>query len=66
MISLQEHRAPGDEFVDPEDLAVAYDGGRMYLAAPEHGQPLDAPATDQRPGLFALDTPLNRIVVNWQ
>ena len=29
-------------------------------------QPLDAPATNQRPGLFALDTPLNRIVVNWQ
>ncbi|MFD9441025.1 methyltransferase, FxLD system [Streptomyces sp. NPDC060006] len=29
-------------------------------------QPLDAPAIEQRPGLFALDTPLNRIVVNWQ
>jgi protein-L-isoaspartate(D-aspartate) O-methyltransferase len=29
-------------------------------------QPLDTPAIDQRPGLFALDTPLNRIVVNWQ
>ncbi|MFF0740503.1 methyltransferase, FxLD system [Streptomyces sp. NPDC004111] len=26
----------------------------------------DAPAVGQRPGLFALDTPLNRIVVNWQ
>jgi protein-L-isoaspartate(D-aspartate) O-methyltransferase len=29
-------------------------------------QPLDAPAIEQRPGLFALGTPLNRIVVNWQ
>ncbi|MFF2331233.1 MULTISPECIES: methyltransferase, FxLD system [unclassified Streptomyces] len=29
-------------------------------------QPLDAPTIEQRPGLFALDTPLNRIVVNWQ
>ncbi|MGR8008622.1 methyltransferase, FxLD system [Streptomyces hypolithicus] len=29
-------------------------------------QPLDAPPIEQRPGLFALDTPLNRIVVDWQ
>ncbi|WP_327155531.1 methyltransferase, FxLD system [Streptomyces tubercidicus] len=29
-------------------------------------QPLDAPAIEQRPDLFALDTPLNRIVVDWQ
>ncbi|MFE5191716.1 methyltransferase, FxLD system [Streptomyces sp. NPDC056628] len=29
-------------------------------------QPLDAPEIEQRPGLFALDTPLNRIVVAWQ
>ncbi len=29
-------------------------------------QPLDAPEIEQRPGLFALDTPLNRIVVDWQ
>ncbi|MFJ9029031.1 methyltransferase, FxLD system [Streptomyces sp. NPDC102274] len=29
-------------------------------------QPLDAPAIEQRPGLFSLDTPLNRIVVDWQ
>lgn len=28
-------------------------------------QPLDAPAIEQRAGLFALDTPLNRIVVEW-
>lgn len=29
-------------------------------------QPLDAPTIEQRPGLFAVDTPLNRIVVDWQ
>ncbi|WP_018543781.1 methyltransferase, FxLD system [Streptomyces sp. LaPpAH-108] len=29
-------------------------------------QPLDAPEIEQRPGLFALDTALNRIVVDWQ
>ncbi|GGZ24820.1 O-methyltransferase [Streptomyces inusitatus] len=29
-------------------------------------QPLDAPPVEQRPGLFALNTPLNRIVVDWQ
>lgn len=28
-------------------------------------QPLDAPAIEQRAGLFTLDTPLNRIVVDW-
>jgi protein-L-isoaspartate(D-aspartate) O-methyltransferase len=29
-------------------------------------QPLDAPSIERRPGLFGLDTPLNRIVVDWQ
>lgn len=29
-------------------------------------QRLDAPAIEQRPGLFAIDTPLNRIVADWQ
>jgi protein-L-isoaspartate(D-aspartate) O-methyltransferase len=29
-------------------------------------QPLDTPEIEQRPGLFALDTPLNRIVVDWR
>ncbi|WP_274030759.1 methyltransferase, FxLD system [Streptomyces sp. MMBL 11-1] len=28
-------------------------------------QPLDAPSIEQRAGLFALDTPLNRIIVDW-
>ncbi|MFD8379105.1 methyltransferase, FxLD system [Streptomyces sp. NPDC059679] len=29
-------------------------------------QPLDAPVIEQTPGLFALDTSLNRIVVDWR
>jgi len=29
-------------------------------------QPLDAPAIEEQPGLFSLDTPLNRIVVDWR
>ncbi|MFB6785293.1 methyltransferase, FxLD system [Streptomyces olivaceus] len=29
-------------------------------------QRLDVPEIEQRPGLFALDTPLNRIVVDWR
>ncbi|WP_320780211.1 methyltransferase, FxLD system [Streptomyces sp. CRN 30] len=29
-------------------------------------QPLDAPQIERHPGLFALDTPLNRIVVDWR
>ncbi|WP_405912910.1 methyltransferase, FxLD system [Streptomyces sp. NBC_00963] len=29
-------------------------------------RPLDAPAIERHPGLFALDTPLNRIVVDWR
>ncbi|MCZ4098294.1 methyltransferase, FxLD system [Streptomyces sp. H39-C1] len=29
-------------------------------------QPLDAPPVEQVPGLFSLDTPLNRIVVDWR
>lgn len=29
-------------------------------------QSLDAPPIEQRPGLFALDTPLNRIIVDWR
>jgi protein-L-isoaspartate(D-aspartate) O-methyltransferase len=28
-------------------------------------QPLDAPPVAQRPGRFILDTPLNRVVVDW-
>ncbi|WP_405868632.1 lantibiotic dehydratase [Streptomyces sp. NBC_01515] len=42
VISLQEHRVPGDDVLTPEDLAVACDGRRMYLAAPERGQRIEA------------------------
>ncbi|WP_405976733.1 lantibiotic dehydratase [Streptomyces sp. NBC_00988] len=42
VISLQEHRAPGDDVLTPEDLAVGCDGRRMYLAAPERGQRIEA------------------------
>ena len=42
LISLQEHRAPGDDVLTPEDLAVGCDGRRMYLAAPERGQRIEA------------------------
>ncbi|BBA96892.1 putative O-methyltransferase [Actinacidiphila reveromycinica] len=28
--------------------------------------PVDGPAVEQRPGVFVLDTPLNRILVTWQ
>jgi len=42
LISLQEHRAPGDDVLPPEDLAVGCDGRRMYLAAPERGQRIEA------------------------
>ncbi|MFF7192843.1 methyltransferase, FxLD system [Streptomyces sp. NPDC008079] len=29
-------------------------------------QRLDAPPIEQRPGLFAIDTPLNRIIIDWR
>ncbi|WP_129307261.1 lantibiotic dehydratase [Streptomyces sp. L2] len=42
VISLQEHRAPQDTVLTPEDLAVACDGRRMYLAVPERGHRVEA------------------------
>ncbi|MFJ4574504.1 lantibiotic dehydratase [Streptomyces sp. NPDC088846] len=42
VISLQEHRAPNDTVLTPEDLAVGCDGRRMYLAAPERGHRVEA------------------------
>ncbi|MFJ9894255.1 lantibiotic dehydratase [Streptomyces sp. NPDC091280] len=42
VISLQEHRAPRDSVLAPEDLAVGCDGRRMYLAAPERGHRVEA------------------------
>ncbi|MFD9441820.1 lantibiotic dehydratase [Streptomyces sp. NPDC060006] len=37
LLSVEEHRAPTDNLLTPEDLAVACDGRRMYLAAPARG-----------------------------
>lgn len=42
VISLHEHRAPGDDVLTPADLAVGCDGRRMYLAAPERGHRVEA------------------------
>lgn len=41
-ISVQEHRAPSADVLAPDDLAVACDGRRMYLAAPERGHRIEA------------------------
>ncbi|MDX3587286.1 lantibiotic dehydratase [Streptomyces europaeiscabiei] len=42
VISLQEHRAPQDTILTPEDLAVGCDGRRIYLAVPERGHRVEA------------------------
>ncbi|WP_030661980.1 lantibiotic dehydratase [Streptomyces cellulosae] len=42
VISLQEHRAPAEDVLTPADLTVGCDGRRMYLAAPERGQRIEA------------------------
>ncbi|MFD8379103.1 lantibiotic dehydratase [Streptomyces sp. NPDC059679] len=42
LISMQEHRPTSGDVLTPEDLAVACDGRRMYLAAPERGQRIEA------------------------
>ncbi|MFF0740501.1 lantibiotic dehydratase [Streptomyces sp. NPDC004111] len=42
VISVQEHRAPGSDVLGPDDLAVACDGRRMYLAAPGRGHRVEA------------------------
>ncbi|XUL85292.1 lantibiotic dehydratase [Streptomyces galilaeus] len=42
VISVQEHRAVSSDVLTPDDLAVACDGRRMYLAAPERGQRIEA------------------------
>ncbi|WP_042366959.1 lantibiotic dehydratase [Streptacidiphilus neutrinimicus] len=42
VISVQEHRAPRCDVLTPADLAVACDGRRMYLAAPERSQRIEA------------------------
>jgi thiopeptide-type bacteriocin biosynthesis protein len=42
VISLAEHRAPGEQVLTAEDLAVSCDGRRMYLAAPQLGRRMEA------------------------
>lgn len=42
VISVQEHRSTSGDVLTPDDLAVACDGRRMYLAAPEWGQRIEA------------------------
>ncbi|MEO3972337.1 lantibiotic dehydratase [Streptomyces sp. CAU 1734] len=42
VISLQEHRAPGLGVLTLDELAVACDGRRMYLAAPGRGHRVEA------------------------
>ncbi|WP_432252284.1 lantibiotic dehydratase [Streptomyces sp. HNM1019] len=42
VISVQEHRPTGGDVLTPGDLAVACDGRRMYLAAPERGHRIEA------------------------
>ncbi|MER6206552.1 lantibiotic dehydratase [Streptomyces sp. NPDC001642] len=42
VISVQEHRAASGDVLTPDDLAVGCDGRRMYLAAPERGQRIEA------------------------
>ncbi|MGW5214009.1 methyltransferase, FxLD system [Streptomyces sp. NPDC004051] len=48
------------------DAIRTWDHGYRGREATFEIQPLDAPATEHRPGLFTLDTPLNRIIVDWQ
>ncbi|WP_217570663.1 lantibiotic dehydratase [Streptomyces sp. GbtcB7] len=42
VISVQEHRAPDGVVLTPDDLAVACDGRRMYLAVPQRGHRVEA------------------------
>lgn len=48
------------------DALRSWDRGYRGREATFEIQPLDAPTVEQRPGLFALDTPLNRILVAWR
>ncbi|MCX5327826.1 lantibiotic dehydratase [Streptomyces sp. NBC_00140] len=42
VISVQEHRALDGAVLTPDDLAVACDGRRMYLAVPQRGHRVEA------------------------
>ncbi|MER5222872.1 lantibiotic dehydratase [Streptomyces flaveus] len=66
LLSVEEHRAPADQVLTPEDLAVACDGRRMYLAAPARGhrvEPVGMHALnlqDHTPPLVRFLTELSR------
>ncbi|MER5938651.1 methyltransferase, FxLD system [Streptomyces sp. NPDC001928] len=61
------HGPGSDELVARvADAIRTWDRDYRHREATFEIQPLDAPEIEQRPGLFALDTPLNRIVVDWR
>ncbi|MFF5011255.1 lantibiotic dehydratase [Streptomyces phaeochromogenes] len=66
LLSVEEHRAQADQVLMPEDLAVACDGRRMYLAAPARGhrvEPVGMHALnlqDHTPPLVRFLTELSR------
>lgn len=66
LLSVEEHRATADHVLTPEDLAVACDGRRMYLAAPARGhrvEPVGMHALnlqDHTPPLVRFLTELSR------
>ncbi|MFF3558118.1 methyltransferase, FxLD system [Streptomyces tsukubensis] len=59
---------PGSEELAAKvaDAVRAWDREYRGREATFEIQSLDAPPIEQHPGLFALDTPLNRIVVDWR
>lgn len=61
------HGPGSDELVSKvADAIRTWDREYRSCEATFEIQSLDAPAIEQRPGLFTLATPLNRIVVDWQ
>lgn len=66
VISVGEHRAIGGDVLTPDDLAVACDGRRMYLAAPDLGARVEAVGmhalnlTSHTPPLVRFLTELSR------
>jgi thiopeptide-type bacteriocin biosynthesis protein len=61
LISLAEHRGPGDHALTLADLAVGCDGRRMYLAVPARGQRLE-PAGSHALNLVTHTPPLARFL----
>jgi lantibiotic biosynthesis protein len=61
LISIGEHRPPAAGVLGPDDLAVACDGRRMYLAAPRHGLRIE-PAGMHALNLHEHTPPLVRFI----